>query len=65
MYYTSHYVIDWDKVKTLEDMKLLFAAIEISFEPNNKHLNSIMHLIRNEQKEKNLYFNTTSAKIEK
>jgi len=64
MYYTSHYVIDWDKVETLEDMKLLISAMEITFEPNSPNLPSIMHLVRHEEKKGHLFFNTTDAKIE-
>lgn len=45
MYYLHHYVIDWDKVETLEDMKLLLKATDVSFEPTNKHLDSIRHLV--------------------
>jgi len=35
MYYSNHYVIVWDKVKTLEDVKRLLKAAQITFEPNN------------------------------
>ncbi len=63
MYYTHHYVIDWNKVKTLEDMKLLIAAIEIAFEPNNQNLDSIKHLVHKEEKSGNLYFNTSDVNI--
>jgi len=59
VYYTSHYVIDWNKVETLEDMKLLLKAIDFAFEPNNPHLDSIMHLVK--QKEKNTTFGYLSA----
>lgn len=34
VYYTSHYVIDWNKVQTLEDVKNILKAVNISFEPN-------------------------------
>ena len=64
MYYTSHYVIDWDKVETLEDMKLLISAMEISFEPDSPNLGTILHLVRQEEKKGHLFFNTTDANIE-
>ena len=50
VYYTTHYVIDWDKVETLEDMKLLLKAIDFAFEPNHQHLDSIKHLVKQEEK---------------
>jgi hypothetical protein len=44
MYYTTHYVIDWDKVKTLDDLKLIIKAINISFEPDCTDIKEIEHL---------------------
>jgi hypothetical protein len=32
MYYLQHYVIDWDKVKTVEDLKIILQAMEPTFE---------------------------------
>jgi hypothetical protein len=51
VYYKQHYVIDWDKVQTLEDMKLLFKAVQISFAPNNPHIAEIMHLVKLEDRD--------------
>ncbi|MCR4300747.1 MAG: hypothetical protein NUV51_03980 [Sulfuricaulis sp.] len=46
MYYTDHYIIDWDSVQTLDDIKLLIAAVQIAFEPDHPRITSIMHLVR-------------------
>lgn len=50
MYYVQHYVIDWDKVQALDDMKRLLAAMQITFEPDNKGIESIKDLVRLELK---------------
>jgi len=50
LYYLNHYVIDWTKVKTLDDMKRLIAAAQISFEPNNPNIGNIKDLVRLEEK---------------
>lgn len=50
MYYVQHYVIDWDKVQSLGDMKRLLAAMQITFEPDNKGIESIKDLVRLELK---------------
>ena len=50
MYFLNHYVIDWDKVKTLEDMKRLLEAMQIAFEPDNSCLKSIEDLVHLEKK---------------
>lgn len=50
MYYLDHYVIDWSKVQTLDDMKRLIAAMQITFEPNNPNIESIKDLVRMEKK---------------
>lgn len=57
MYYTNHYVIDWDKVNNFEDLKKLFKAINISFEPNYSRLEEIKEYVKLEPK------NTTSIGI--
>jgi hypothetical protein len=44
MYYTNHYVVDVEKIKTLEDVKLIIKALAISFEPNLKNLSEVEHL---------------------
>ncbi len=45
MYFLNHYVIDWDKVKTLDDVKRLVKAFDISFEPDNDNLKYIDDLV--------------------
>jgi hypothetical protein len=50
MYYLNHYVIQWDKVRSLDDLKRLIAAMEIAFEPNNQNIDSIEDLVRLEKK---------------
>ena len=50
MYYVNHYVIDWDKVKTLDDMKRLIKAMNIAFEPDCGTLKGIEDLVRLEPK---------------
>ena len=50
MYYLSHYVIDWDKVQTLDDLKRIVAAVQITFEPNNSHIENIKDLVHLEAK---------------
>lgn len=50
MYYLDHYVIDWDKVKTVEDLKRLIAAMQIAFEPNNPNLELVRDLVRRQEK---------------
>lgn len=52
MYFINHYVIDWDKVQTLEDMKRIISTINISFEPNTPNLENIKDLVREEPKGK-------------
>ena len=50
MYYYDHYVIDWEKVKTLDDIKRLLSAMQIAFEPNNPHLKNVKDLVYSEPK---------------
>lgn len=50
MYYLEHYVIDWEKVQSLDDMKRLLAAMQIAFEPDHKNIESIQDLVRLEPK---------------
>lgn len=52
MYYTNHYVIDWEKVQTLDDIKLLLQSLQITFEPNCSTLETIKHLVHLEPKGK-------------
>lgn len=48
--YPDHYVIDWSKIQTLDDIKRLIAAVQISFEPNNPNIESIKDLLMLEKK---------------
>ena len=52
MYWLNHYVIDWDKVQSLEDMKRLISAMNITFEPDCPRLESVKDLVRQEPKGK-------------
>ena len=52
MYWTNHYVIDWEKVQTLDDMKRILAAVNIAFEPDDSRLSSIKDFVREEPKGK-------------
>jgi len=52
MYWLNHYVIDWSKVQTLDDMKRIIAAVQITFEPDSPMLDSIKDLVREEPKGK-------------
>jgi len=52
MYFLNHYVIDWSKVQTLDDMKRIIAAIDITFEPNSPRLESVKDLVQEEPKYK-------------
>jgi len=51
MYYLNHYVIDWDKVQSLDDVKRLLKALHISFEPN-ADIASIKDLVKLQDKPK-------------
>lgn len=46
MYFTSHYKIDFEKVKTLEDVIRILKVLDIAFEPNTKNLDEIKDLIK-------------------
>ena len=50
MYYVSHYVIDWDKVQSLEDVKRLLKAMNVAFEIDNPKLEEIIDLVKLEPK---------------
>lgn len=50
MYYLHHYVIDWEKVQSLDDMKRLLAAMQIAFERDHKSIESIKDLVQLEPK---------------
>ena len=50
MHYVDHYVIQWDRVQSLDDLKRLIAAMQITFEPNHQYLDTIMDLVEREKK---------------
>jgi hypothetical protein len=50
MYYTSHYKIDFEKVKTLEDVIRILKVLDVAFEPYTKGLDEIKDLIKEEPK---------------
>ncbi len=50
MYQLNHFVIDWEKVQTLDDLKRLIAAMDITFEPNNTNVENIKDLVQFEPK---------------
>ena len=40
--------IDWNQVKTLEDLKLIIKSLDIKFEANIPKFNEIRHLLKNQ-----------------
>lgn len=50
VYYLNHYVIDWDKVLTLDDVKRVLKAMDIAFEPDYLNLDDIRDLVKFEKK---------------
>jgi len=50
MYYTSHYKIDFEKVKTLEDVIRILKVLDVAFEPYTKGLDEIKDLTKEESK---------------
>jgi len=49
VYWTHHYVIDWDKVQTVDDLKRLLRAMQISFDGDHD-VSDIQDLVRLEPK---------------
>lgn len=47
MYYLYHYVVDWSKVETLDDLKSILARKGISFEPyeNQEGIEHMLQLV--------------------
>ena len=39
------YEVDWDKVQTIEDMKLLLKAIDMKLTIKNRYFDEIQHLL--------------------
>lgn len=54
MYYLKHYVIDWEKVKTLDDVQRLLHAMNVTFEPDNPNVKHIEDLVRLEDKSREM-----------
>ena len=50
MHFVDHYVVDWEKVRTVEDVKLILKAMNVTFEVTHQGLDAIEHLIRREKK---------------
>ena len=42
----DYYIVDWEKVQTLDDMKRLLAALGVLFGSNTPNLESIKDLVR-------------------
>ena len=45
MFYLNNYVIDWSKVNSLEQLKAILIAMDISFEPNCPTIEPIKELL--------------------
>lgn len=45
MYYLNHYKINFDKVKTTEDIIRILKALDISIEPNSESVDDIKDLL--------------------
>ena len=50
-YFTQHYVVDWNKVKTFEDLIRVLKVMEISFEQDTTFLSNIMDLVTLQDKD--------------
>jgi hypothetical protein len=50
MYYVDHYVIDWGRVQTLDDVKRLLVALNLTFELDCPRLGLVIDLVRKERK---------------
>jgi hypothetical protein len=50
MYYTSHYKIDFEKVKSLEDVIRILKALDLSLEADHPNLKEILDLLKLEEK---------------
>ncbi len=51
MYYSQHYVVDWDKVESLDDLKLIVSAMNIVWGPDCD-ISDIKHLVKLVEKSK-------------
>ena len=49
MYYLHHYVVDWDKVQSLDDVKRILKVMNMAFE-RTTDAESIKDLVRLEEK---------------
>jgi hypothetical protein len=46
MYFTHHYIIDWDKVKTTEDLIVILKEINLSFENPSKEMKKLCVFVK-------------------
>lgn len=51
MYLYHNYVVDWDKVNTLEDIKTLLKGLNITVQSHFTNFSEIEHLLKLQQKE--------------
>jgi hypothetical protein len=42
MYLLQHYVVQWDRVKTFEDLKKVMSAMDFRFEQDYKYLDDVI-----------------------
>jgi sporulation protein YlmC with PRC-barrel domain len=45
---TNYYKIDFDKVKTIKDIKLILSALQIAFSESYENFEDIKHLLKEE-----------------
>ncbi len=45
MYFLQHYVIDWDKVKTQEDLITILKSLQLGFENPSEELKKICKFV--------------------
>ena len=44
----KRYEIDWDKVQTLDDIKLILAPLEITYGPEFPYLDKMKHILKDQ-----------------
>ncbi len=54
MYCSQHYVIDWNRVATLEDVKRILKSFGIAYEPDSPEVEAVKDLLRLEDKPQTL-----------
>jgi len=45
MYYLHHYVIQWDRVRTVDDLKRILQALQITFDRDCQAVEGIRDLV--------------------